>query len=222
MRYIVITLKLLIYIPSLWLSRLHILKADFEMRLDLVRVWSSTLLKMIKTKVQLIHKNHIPLEDGYVFLVNHTSAYDVMMLTDVFPVNFGLILDKNDSIRWINPLISALKPMKIDYESFAFDDADELCLAYLKAHQNIILFNQSLSGKTLNLSFYTWLKAHRLTVIPVRVHGAERILKSKQSVVRIDIALPLYFDEYQMMSPEQFKAELSSTLQATPDAKQTA
>ncbi len=213
MNILLIPLKLLIYIPSLWLSRLHILKADFEMRLDLLRVWSSTLLKMTKTNVKLIHKNHIPLENGYVFLVNHTSAYDVMVLAEVFPVNFGLILDKKDTIRWIRPLINALKPLKVNYDSYAFVEETTTLTTYLKDRQNLLVFNQTLSHKPLHTSFYAWLKQQKLTVIPVRITNSDRIIKSSPATVNVEIALPLYYDEYQTMSDEQFKDELNTSLQ---------
>ena len=86
---------MIIYFPSIKLSALHINKDDFDLNQVSAKMWATILLKMVKVKSEIRHVNHIPLEDGFIFLAQENNRYDSILLLSLFPINISFILDNS-------------------------------------------------------------------------------------------------------------------------------
>ena len=215
MKRIRVFLQMIIYYPSLWLSKLHTLSGDAALRLDLLRVWSATLLKMMKIEPRLIHPNHIPLEDGYVFLVQHQHALDLLALAQILPIDFGLILDSKDPIRWVASLVADTKPLKLALDKVDFLNLGEELNQSLIDQKNLIVFHQNLKGKNLHESFFTWLKSTKRTVIPITQDPIQKIWINRKQTWNFAVQLPMYDEEYADLSVEEFIALCMNALKPT-------
>jgi len=202
MKRLWIALNLLILYPSLWLSRAHVVRSDVALKLDLVWVWSSAFLRMMKLKPLLENQNYIPLEDGYVFILDHKSAFDALALAQVLPLDFTFVLDVRDPIFLIRPILSSLKPLNVDTHVVDFTHLSDVLETQLKHHKNLVIFNAKLTQQKLNSSFFTWIKTQGLTLIPISNTSPPNLYAWRTQNWRLQVQLPIPKDEYEGLSDD--------------------
>lgn len=215
MKRLWIALNMVILYPSLWLSRLHLMRADVGLKLDLVRVWSSTFLRMMKLKPVLENQNHIPLEDGYVFLVEHKSNLDLLAIAQVLPVDFTLVMDANDSIFLIKPVLASLKPLTIDTITSDFTQLNEVLMMQLSVSKNLILFNSNLARRPLSPSFFNWIKNQGLTLIPISNDCPHKVYQWRPQHWSMTVHLPVPKEEYESLTLEAFQNLIQQAFDAS-------
>ncbi len=212
MKHIVLFIKMLIYYPSIRLSALHINKNDFDLNQVSAKMWSSILLKLVKVKTEIKHINHIPLEDGFIFLVNQKNPYDSLILLSVFPINISFIL--NDKMRipflknWFKRIFTLFIKPNYDFVEHV-DDVENLMI---KSGNLIVYLNQL--EKDLSLaSFIDYAYHTKKTLIPVNITGSNNIMvKGKYHKVLVDIYLPIHYEEYQSLAKEDCLNEIKYRL----------
>jgi hypothetical protein len=74
------------------LSLLHVRKDDIELNQYTAKVIATILLRLIKVKAEMTHKNHIPLEDGHVFIARSSNDYEAALVLAQIPVDISFIL----------------------------------------------------------------------------------------------------------------------------------
>lgn len=215
MKRLWVFLNLIILYPSLWLSRLHLLRSDEALKLDLLRVWSGTFLRMMRLKPSLYNQNHIPLEDGYVFIVEHKSSLDLLALAQVLPLDFALIQDARDPIFLIKPILATLKPLRVDTHTVDFTSNDDTLNTQLRAHKNLLLFSTTLSQKELNPSFFSWIKAQGLTLIPISNDLKRDVYQWRLQDWGFHVGLPIHQEEHESLSSEALQRQVHDAFKSS-------
>lgn len=203
---------MIIYYPSIRLSALHINKNDFELNQISAKMWSSILLKFVKVKTDIKHINHIPLEDGFVFLANENNAYDSTILLSIFPINISFIFDRKMRIPFLKSWFKRILTLFIDKNYDFVKNVDEIENLMIKSG-NILLYINQLEELNSLSSFIDYAYHTKKTLIPISISGSDNVMKKgKYHKVLIDICLPLHYEEYQTMSHESCLEEIKQRI----------
>lgn len=203
---------MIIYYPSIRLSALHINKDDFDLNQVSTKMWSTILLKMVKVKSEIRHVNHIPLEDGFIFLAEEKNKYDSIILLSLFPINISFILDFNSKIPFLMNWFKRIKTLfiKSDYDFVKNVDVVENLMI---DSGNLIVYINQLDKLNILNSFIEYAYHTKKTLIPLSLHGTDNIMKkgSYHKTV-VDIGLPLHFEEYQSLSHDECILEIKTRI----------
>jgi len=202
MKHIVLFIKMFIYYPTILLSPLHINRNDFDLNQVTAKMWSTIILKLVKVKTEILHINHIPLEDGFIFLAEEKNPYDSIILLSIFPINISFILNKTTKIpflrNWFNRILTLYIESKYDFVSHV-DEVENLMIN----SGNIIIYLNQLERLESLESFIEYAYHTKKTLIPLSISGSKNIMKKgNYHKVKVDICLPLHFEEYQTMSKD--------------------
>ena len=203
---------MIIYYPSIRLSALHINKDDFDLNQVSTKMWSTILLKMVKVKSEIRHVNHIPLEDGFIFLAEEKNKYDSIILLSLFPINISFILYFNYKIQFLMNWFKRIKTLfiKSDYDFVKNVDVVENLMI---DSGNLIVYINQLDKLNILNSFIEYAYHTKKTLIPLSLHGTDNIMKkgSYHKTV-VDIGLPLHFEEYQSLSHDECILEIKTRI----------
>lgn len=212
MKHLILFIKMIIYYPSIRLSALHINKDDFDLNQVSTKMWSTILLKMVKVKSEIRHVNHIPLEDGFIFLAEEKNKYDSIILLSLFPINISFILDFNSKIPFLMNWFKRIKTLfiKSDYDFVKNVDVVENLMI---DSGNLIVYINQLDKLNILNSFIEYAYHTKKTLIPLSLHGTDNIMKkgSYHKTV-VDIGLPLHFEEYQSLSHDECILEIKTRI----------
>lgn len=212
MKHIVLFIKMIIYYPSILLSLLHIRKDDFELNQITSKSWASLLLKLVKVKSEIKHINHIPLEDGFIFLAHETNPYDSILLLSLFPINISFILDETSKIPFLKNWFKRIKTLFIKPNYNFVENVDEIENLMIDSGNLIVYTNQL---KKLNcLDYFIDYAYHtKKTLIPLSIKDTQNIMrKGKYHKTLVDIGLPLHYEEYQSMTKEECILEIENRI----------
>jgi 1-acyl-sn-glycerol-3-phosphate acyltransferase len=202
MKHIILFIKMIIYYPSIQISALHINKNDFELNQVSAKMWSTILLKFVKVKTEIKHINHIPLEDGFIFLAYDNNPYDSIILLSIFPINISFIFDRKIKLPFLRNWFRRIKTLFID-SNYDFVENVDIIENLMNKSGNLLLYiNQLDKLKSLN-SFIDYAYHTKKTLIPISINGSNNVMKKgKYHKVLVDICLPLHYEEYQTMTNE--------------------
>lgn len=182
--------------PVILFTSLHVIKGTYELKYTLFQIWSNFMLKRASSKVECKNSDLIPLENDYVFVVNHENKLDICLLTSALPVRTHFICDKTEKVPYLNVYLKRLKSIFVSYKNVDFS-------AYLSQFEDglnessLTIFLNTLSNEPLPSNFYTLAKQQKWTLIPVSIKNSANLLKKgKYHKVEVEIKVPLYFEEY--------------------------
>jgi 1-acyl-sn-glycerol-3-phosphate acyltransferase len=199
---------MIIYYPSIRLSALHINKNDFDLNQISAKMWSTIILKFVKVKTEIKHINHIPLEDGFIFLANENNPYDSSILLSIFPINISFVFDKRIKIPFLKSWFKRILTLFIDANYDFVKNVDEVENLMIKSG-NLLLYVNQLQELNLLSSFIDYAYHTKKTLIPISISGSSNIMKKgKYHKVLVDICLPLHYEEYQTMTHESCLEEI--------------
>jgi len=212
MKHLILFIKMIIYYPSIKLSALHINKDDFELNQVSSKMWATILLKLIKVKSDIKHVNHIPLEDGFIFLAEERNNYDSIILLSLFPINISFILDEKSKIPYIRNWFNRIQTLFIKSNYDFVENVDIVENLMINSGNLIIYTNQLERLNSLN-SFIDYAYHTKKTLIPLTLHGTENIMrKGNYHKTVVDIGLPLHYEEYQTLSKEDCILEIKTRM----------
>lgn len=212
MKHIVLFIKMFIYYPSILLSPLHINRNDFDLNQVTAKMWSSIILKLVNVKTDIKHINHIPLEDGFIFLADERNRYDSIILLSIFPINISFILNKTTKIPFLQNWFKRILTHYIEPNYDFVDHVDDIENLMIKSGNIIVYLNQLEKLDSLK-SFIEYAYHTKKTLIPLSINGSKNIMKKgKYHKVLVDICLPLHYEEYQTMSKDDCLKEIKDRI----------
>ena len=212
MKHIILFIKMIIYYPSIKLSALHIRKDDFELNQMSAKTWAALILKLIKVKSEIRHVNHIPLEDGFIFIAHHNNPYDSLLLLSLFPINISFILDEKTKIPFLSNWFKRILTLRISSNYDFVKNVDEVENRMIYAGNLIVYSNQLERLNCLN-EFIDYAYYTKKTLIPLSLINTQDIMRKRGYYkTLVDIGLPLHYEEYQSMSKEDCIKEIESRI----------
>lgn len=212
MKHLILFIKMIIYYPSIKLSALHINRDDFELNQVSSKMWATILLKLIKVKSEIKHVNHIPLEDGFIFLAEEKNNYDSIILLSLFPINISFILDEKSRIPYLRNWFNRIQTMFIKPNYDFVENVDNVENLMINSG-NLIIYTNQLERLNNLKSFIDYAYHTKKTLIPLTLHGTENIMrKGNYHKTVVDIGLPLHFEEYQTLSKEDCILEIKTRM----------
>ena len=203
---------MIIYYPSIKLSALHIRKDDFELNQMSAKTWAALILKLIKVKSEIRHVNHIPLEDGFIFIAHHNNPYDSLLLLSLFPINISFILDEKTKIPFLSNWFKRILTLRISSNYDFVKNVDEVENRMIYAGNLIVYSNQLERLNCLN-EFIDYAYYTKKTLIPLSLINTQDIMRKRGYYkTLVDIGLPLHYEEYQSMSKEDCIKEIESRI----------
>ncbi len=212
MKHIILFIKMIIYYPSIKLSALHIRKDDFELNQMSAKTWAALILKLVKVKSEIRHVNHIPLEDGFIFIAHHNNPYDSLLLLSLFPINISFILDEKTKIPFLSNWFKRILTLRISSNYDFVKNVDEVENRMIYAGNLIVYSNQLERLNCLN-EFIDYAYYTKKTLIPLSLINTQDIMRKRGYYkTLVDIGLPLHYEEYQSMSKENCIKEIESRI----------
>lgn len=155
------------------------------------RIWAHWILATCKIKIEAHGIEQIPRDQPVIFMSNHRSALDVLVLVKTLPVPFRFVAKKE--LRWIPLFGWALflgRHVFVDRENRikAIQSLTEAA-ERVRSGTNVILYPEGTRSRTTELlpfksgSFHMALDAGVL-VVPVSVSGSQRLTPKGSSIVR--------------------------------------
>ena len=213
MQSLVLFLMMIFVYPVIFFSSLHLFKANYDLKFTLFQIWSRWFIKRASAKVECERCDLIPLENDYIFIVTHESRWDACVLAEALPVRTHFILDESEKIPYLNGYLKRLKTLRISYKKNDFSN-------YIQNMENdlnessLSLFLNSINGLDIPMSFYEQAKLGKWTLIPVLIKNSKNLLKKgRRHHVKVEIKVPLYFEEYGKSESDDIKKLILERLQ---------
>lgn len=212
MKHLFLWIKMIIYYPSFLLSLLHVRKDDSELNQYTAKIIATILLRLIKVKADMTHVNHIPLEDGHVFIARYSNDYEAALMLAQSPVDLSFVFGLKTRLPYMKLWYKRIQSQFVDLEHYSFILHDDLLNEMLSSSKNLFVFINDKETQ-INDSFYHYCQAHQKTIIPVCFDNAKDIMiKGNTHHVTIDVRLPLHHEEYREYSIDELKQELQNRM----------
>lgn len=206
-------LMMIFVYPVIFFTSLHVISANYELKYTLFQIWARFFMKRASAKVECLRADLIPLENDYIFVVNHNNALDALILCAALPVRTHFILEKNEKIPYLNNYLKRLKTIRFE------NSLDESIIETVENDLNessITVFTQSIASKPLPISFYELALKQKWTLIPVTIVGSQNVMKKgKFHNVKVVIKDPLYYEEYEKMNSNEIEESILHRIQET-------
>ncbi len=212
MKHLFLWIKMIIYYPSFMLSLLHVRKDDIELNQYTAKVIATILLRLIKVKAEMTHKNHIPLEDGHVFIARSSNDYEAALVLAQIPVDISFIFGMETRLPYMKIWFKRIQSQFVDLSNYSFVLHDDHLNQIIRSSKNLFVFIND-KGSNINDSFFHYCQTHQKTIIPVVFENSKNIMiKGNMHAVTIDVRLPLHHEEYRDNSIDELKQELQSRM----------
>lgn len=212
MKHLFLWIKMIIYFPSFMLSLLHVRKDDIELNQYTAKVIATILLRLIKIKAEMTHKNHIPLEDGHVFIGRYSNAYEAALVLAQIPVDISFIFGMKTRLPYMKTWFKRIQSQFVDLANYSFVLHDDHLNQIIRSSKNLFVFIND-KDSNINDSFFHYCQAHQKTIIPVVFENTRDIMiKVNTHTVTIDVRLPLHHEEYRDYSLDELKLELQNRM----------
>lgn len=194
--------------PAIFFSSLHVLKASDELRYTVYLIWAQWLLKMSSTKVTILQKQLIPLENGYVFVAQQANKMDPLIVSAALPVQTYFMLDQKARVPFIHLWIKMIRTLMISSSKENFTQ-HETWLEQRLSQANLTLFLNNHLQENVHASFYEVAFKHHLTFVPLKIENNRSIFKKgAHHHVKVTVGIPLYHEEYALYDVNKLKDEL--------------
>ncbi len=190
------------------------------------RLWSKTLLKISSIKVEVIGKENIPKETGYIVCSNHASLFDIPILLSLFEYSVLIIYKKElEKIPIFGMGLKASPFVGIVREDprKSMESLEEAA-SLIRNGTTILIFpegTRSTDGKLGEFKRGAMLLAFKAgkNILPISLIGTEKILpagKSKFSSGKVKVAISQMIDIPERADKKQEQAiiaDLKETIQ---------
>ncbi len=188
------------------------------------RIWARWILATCKIKIEACGMEQIPRDQPVIFMSNHRSALDVLVLVETLPVPFRFVAKKE--LRWI-PLFG----WALFLGRHVFIDRDDRRKAIqsladaadrVRAGTNVILYPEGTRSRTTELlpfksgGFHMALDSGAV-VVPVSVSGSQRLapkdsLTVHAGTVRIVFGKPIVSRDFDFDRRHDFMEEIHQAI----------
>lgn len=212
MKHLILWIKMIIYYPSILLSLLHVRKDEPELNQYTAKVIATILMRLVKVKSEMTHINHIPLEDGHVFIAKYSNDYEAALVLSLMPVDLAFVFGQKAKLPYMKPWFNRIKSQFVDLEHYPFVLHDDLLNETMRVSKNLFVFINDKNSQ-INDSFFHYCQAHQKTIIPVCFENTQDIMvKGYFHTTNVDIRLPLHHEEYREYSIEELKQEIQTRM----------
>lgn len=210
-RYVYMGLKNWFHIPA-WaidVARRNKWKDHYDVsnNYQMVRKMAQTIIRKGNVKVEVIGKELLPKESGYVILSNHQGFFDGMAIVEAMdqPFHFLAMKEMKD-FKFVKYVMEMMRSIYIDREDIRQSlTAIKECANVIAKGENVLIFPEGTLEKEENMLLPYKpgaLKAAYLAKAPI----APIVLKDtflpfehngcKPCTVRVEILKPYYYEDY--------------------------
>lgn len=203
MKRFLVSLNLLGRRLSWRLKRRHLNESDVHEKFALAQAWAKLVLRIAKVQVDVRHKNLIPLEDGYTFVVQCESPDDGVVLLAAHPLEFSFFVSEATPLAFLKPYLSLTGSTR--YTKASVDD-DLIAMGQaLKHRQNFVVFlKDGYPGASLLDAAYL----SKTAIIPMAIQGLVSMMRFGKHRVTVSFCMPLHFEEYGQNRPQETLEEI--------------
>jgi len=184
-----------------------------------MRKWGKRCLKIANVKCEVVFEKELEPEDTYMFASNHTSPFDIPILSATIPYPAAYIANKEFTSFFVtNYWVKSLGGVMVDKKSRA-----GLVMAYksicnsLKKGNSLIIFPESVmspDGKVREFKKggLAAAVAAKVKIVPIYIYNAPSIIKPGEMHVHKNVSIKVYFlspiDTSTMTDEEKSKIDL--------------
>lgn len=222
-------LHLLWFIPISWIDAFVVRRKSFETRYAHMRMWSHTFISIFKMKQEIEQAGEFPNDAPVLFVSNHQSAFDLLMLMNGISLPFTFISKvENAKVPYISNWSKTLELIFFDREdrSSAIHMLREAARR-LKMNKNLLIFPEGTRAKgrvmhemqagSLQPAFMA--KAYVIPVVLLNSFTYKDMIK-KKGTCRMKILKPIPYEEYKSLKKEGLIKELQRQMQRELDKEQ--
>lgn len=227
--YIFRCLHLLWFFPASWLDAFFVRRKPFDIRYMHMSRWGTLLMKLFHVTFDVKQASPLPNDVPILFISNHQSAFDMMMLMGGIHIPFSFISKKeNQKVPYVGSWSKSLEILFFDREDTksAIHMLRESARR-LKGGHNLLIFPEGTrnkeKGKLLPLQAGSMqpammTKALIVPVVLVNSYDYVNVMKHKKTA-KMHILEPITFEEYKPLKNDGLASLLQERMQAVLDAE---
>lgn len=224
MRMVIFWLKLLIFIPGLYLDAKKAKKMPFEQRYAFLREKVIFITKLMNIPIETIGTNNIPLENGFLFVGNHQGTADMFVLIASNPVpTTAVSKSEGKKIPLLYDWYDAMEVVFFNRESLK--DAVRMnkeVIENLKSKRNVTIFPEGTRSQSQQMnpfkpgSLKSAVTVHA-PIVPFALVNSYIPFNSKEKIKTIKVVFlePIHYEEYQKYSTQELADEIQKRIQNT-------
>lgn len=220
--YIFRCLHLLWFFPVSWIDSIRIRKKPFEERYARLAGWGRRLMRLFKVKFDVTQVSELPKDAPILFVSNHQSEFDMLMLMGGIDIPFSFISKmENKNLPYVGSWAKTLELIFFDREdtTSAIHMLRESARK-LKAHHNLLIFpegTRTKDGDMLPLQAGSlqpamMAKAYIVPVVIINSYDYINVMKHK-GVAKMRILEPIPFETYKPLKVDGLAAVLQERMQ---------
>lgn len=135
-------IKVLCLIPFAWIDAFLVRSKPFDIRYEHIQRWCKRIMKAFKIELEVIQNTSLPTDKTILFISNHQSMFDLLMLEAGISVPFTFVSKvENKKIPILNSWAKSLELLYFDRndQSSAIHMLRE-SVRRLKSNQNLLIF----------------------------------------------------------------------------------
>lgn len=220
--YIFRCLHLLWFFPVSWIDSILIRKKPFEERYAHMARWGRRLMRLFKVRFDVTQEGVLPKDTPILFVSNHQSEFDMMMLVGGIDIPFSFISKmENKKLPYVGSWSKTLELIFFDRE----DTASAIHMLReaarrLKAHHNLLIFpegTRTKDGDMLPLQAGSlqpamMAKAYIVPVVIINSYDYINFMKHK-GVAKMRILEPISFETYKPLKVDGLATVLQERMQ---------
>lgn len=222
MRLILFWLRILPSLPWIYSNARKANKLPYDQRYPLLKKAASMVIKAMRIDIEVIGKNNIPLQDGFLFAGNHQGTADAFIFINSCDVPITAVSKvEGAKIPFLSDWYNAMEVIFFKRESLK----EGVLMArkleeYLLKQRNVLIFPEGtrsfsqLMGDFKPGSFKGAVKA-KVPIVPFALINAFIPIDSKQKrkTVKVVYCQPIHYEEYQDWSTRQLAEETKIRIQ---------
>lgn len=206
MKRFFIFIKLIFVAPTMFFTRFHTKKLEFDGKFHITRVWANFLIRNAAVKIEVKNTNLIPLEDGYTFISNHDSKYDGIFMIAGNPLDFSFFVNAKTRLPYMTAFLKHIDSVFFTNETLE-DDLIKMSQGLLHSH-NFHLFLNDLKGSDAPATLLDAAYLTKTAIIPVAIKNARSMMKFGHHKITVSFCTPLHFEEYGTLDPIKTLSEI--------------
>lgn len=227
--YLLRSICLLWYVPWSWIDALRIRKKPFEERYACMARWSKKMMKAFHLQVDITQAEDLPSDGPILFVSNHQSEFDMIMLLSAIQQPFTFISkEENRKTPYVGSWSKSLEVLFFDREdrSSGIHMLREAARR-LKDHKNLLIFPEGTRSKghimhemqagSIQPAFMA--KAYVVPVVLLNSYKYMDIIKHK-GTCKMHILKAIPFAEYKPLKAEGLTLQLQKQMQSILDDTQ--
>ena len=229
MRILWFWIKLLPDLPWIYFSAKKALRLPYEERYAKLRKVASLIVKKLNVQIEVIGKENIPLQEGFMFAANHQGSADAFIFVDSCAITTTAVSKiEGKQIPFLSMWYDVMEVIFFKRESLKDGVRMANSLAsYLLQGRNVLIFPEGTRSRSQIMndfkpgSFKGAYKA-KAPIIPLALINAYIPLdsKAKKKPVKVVYGQPLHYEEYGQWSTMQLASEVKERIQSMIDQYQ--